>query len=686
MDRIMGIRAWIVVWAALALLVGCPGGGITVPDDDDVSGDDDDDDHSGDDDDHSGDDDDNSGDDDDDAAPTDEDGDGWLSDEDCDDTDPDINPDAEEVADGIDNDCDGTIDTQFVCHDGSGHYEEIQEGIDLAPEGFTLEVCPGVYDENPLLDDKVLTIRGTDGPEVTIVDGNGSGQVWTVTSVGQPGAAIEGFTVVGGDSDLTGGGIVCDQSDLRIDDCIVEGNRGVHGGGILGNECALEITGAEVRDNVASEYGGGALLYQCSGSVSGSTFADNTAFEGGGLAVNGGSIEIEDNEIDHNETTCAEEYCGGGGVWLSGNAPLIDNTISANVSTVMGGGVYLYDSSGDVHGNLITDNVCYEDGAGLYSFYGSSAITENTFTYNEAWDDAGGLRIMTGTCVVEDNTISYNTAVDDGGGVKFSHSINEFRRNHIEGNVTGDEGGGFELDNDITPIEDCTFIDNQAGRGAGIHSGESWGDVWIIGTLIEGNVATDRGGAIQFEEDTAANAYVIHVTAVDNHANYGGAICVTDSTFTLVASVIDDNRASVSGGGVYIDNSSGDIYNLTVHDNQAPDGAGITVHDSTGVTVVNNIVADSVSGSGVSISGSIPTWSYNDVYGSDGPDYDGMPSPTGTQGNISVDASFFDPGTGDFTLAGNSPCVDSGTPVLDDETDGTRSDMGAYGGPYGSWP
>lgn len=41
---------------------------------------------------------------------TDADLDGWTSDLDCDDTDPDVSPDATEVADGIDNDCDGVID------------------------------------------------------------------------------------------------------------------------------------------------------------------------------------------------------------------------------------------------------------------------------------------------------------------------------------------------------------------------------------------------------------------------------------------------------------------------------------------------------------------------------------------------------------------------------------------------
>lgn len=42
----------------------------------------------------------------------DADGDGWLSDEDCDDDDPEVYPDAPETAgDGVDSNCDGEDDT-----------------------------------------------------------------------------------------------------------------------------------------------------------------------------------------------------------------------------------------------------------------------------------------------------------------------------------------------------------------------------------------------------------------------------------------------------------------------------------------------------------------------------------------------------------------------------------------------
>ncbi len=52
----------------------------------------------------------------------DDDHDGWTADEDCDDDDPDVNPDAEETCDGQDQDCDGQVDEGAT--DASDWYQD----------------------------------------------------------------------------------------------------------------------------------------------------------------------------------------------------------------------------------------------------------------------------------------------------------------------------------------------------------------------------------------------------------------------------------------------------------------------------------------------------------------------------------------------------------------------------------
>ncbi len=70
---------------------------------------------------------------------------------------------------------------------------------------------------------------------------------------------------------------------------------------------------------------------------------------------------------------------------------------------------------------------------------------------------------------------------------------------------------------------------------------------------------------------------------------------------------------------------------------------------------------------------------YNDVWGNHGGNYEGVPDLTGVSGNLSVDPKFMGPA--DFRLQPDSPCRDAGDPRLVDP-DGTRSNIGRYGGPW----
>ena len=82
------------------------------------------------------------------ACSTDVDNDGFVAENDCDDDNPSINPDATELCDGIDNNCDGQVDegvtqTFYLDNDGDGfgdsaateENERIAKSC-LAPEGY----------------------------------------------------------------------------------------------------------------------------------------------------------------------------------------------------------------------------------------------------------------------------------------------------------------------------------------------------------------------------------------------------------------------------------------------------------------------------------------------------------------------------------------------------------------------
>ena len=95
------------------------------------------------------------------------------------------------------------------------------------------------------------------------------------------------------------------------------------------------------------------------------------------------------------------------------------------------------------------------------------------------------------------------------------------------------------------------------------------------------------------------------------------------------------------------------------------------------------VVATGAAGSGApvgqSLAGGAIGFAWNDLWDNDG-SFVGTTDPVGVDGNISGDPAYVNAPAGDFELGAGSACIDTGNPDLLD-VDGTRADIGAYGGP-----
>ena len=110
--------------------------------------------------------------------PSDYDQDGYFSDEDCNDNNADIHPGALEICDGIDNNCDDSIDGEDA--DGALTYYADLDGDTYGGEGLSITQCDmpeGYVDNADDCDDNSADIH-PDGSEVC----DGVDNDWTRSS------------------------------------------------------------------------------------------------------------------------------------------------------------------------------------------------------------------------------------------------------------------------------------------------------------------------------------------------------------------------------------------------------------------------------------------------------------------------------------------------------------------------
>ena len=651
---------------------------------------------------------------------------------DCNDENPDINPDAVEIDDGIDNDCDGFIDEYEVCIDDDD-YTSIQDAIADA-NGAIVQLCPGIYEESVNVSGGTTTLVGgsSDASETVIqgevmsppgdiepeeqADGSSvypapaviSGTSPVVIDGGTGGKqntlVLENLSVNGGSSDK-GGSIYCRNRTLVLNNVQVSEGVATQGGALFAQNCNIDIQQSSFTEATATAQGGGAYLQNCTGTIASSAFSENRGLEGGGMFVKNGDLNVTGNTINDNTATAINETksyggkpSGGGGIFVQGNSSFTYNTIADNHAYRNGGGIHTYMSNPEFGHNIIADNSCWDDGGGYFSHKGSNWVHNNIFQGNSAADDAGGLRIYVGnTATIEDNQFLNNSCNDAGGGLKLSHSKNIIRRNVFQENYAGNLGGGITLDNETSNVEDCVFIENVAHRGAGLHAWRNEGPITIERCEFIGNYASYCGGGIQL--DNNHHPITLHDLSLTENISGGdgGAFCsevfilndnlpeeqqtATQSNFKFTNSVLWNNVAGDDGAGIYVRLGTGTIENMVIHDNDAPDeGAGLTVKEDAFISVINTIITNNGSGTGVYLFEEVSTlsFSHSNIWGHDGGNFEGLADPTGSNGNISENPMFTNPGDADFSLMDSSPCVDSGQ---GQDKDGSSADMGAYGGP-----
>ena len=334
---------------------------------------------------------------------------------DCDDTNAEVYPGALEVCDGLDTDCDGQIAEALV----PGDFPTIQSALD---EGTWIDwICveSGSYRENldfPWWDVRVESI---DGPDVTIVEGDGTDSVVRIHRGNSIATMLNGFTVTGGTAVAGsggtvryGGGVHIDASAATLEDVV-----------ITGNSCPdLRCLGAglAVTD-------GDAVLARV--RVNGNSASDCERAYGVGAWFSYGELDVVASEFDANEATDCE-YARGTGLHIWGaDAALRNTTFRANSVKgrgALGTALALYDVGDVTLENVIvagnSADVDSFDGAlwhsGGHVTYSNVTVTGNTGQAEGAACHGVSLTYTRNVVLLENLDYSNNvvTAADNYGG------------------------------------------------------------------------------------------------------------------------------------------------------------------------------------------------------------------------------------------------------------------------------
>jgi len=230
----------------------------------------------------------------------------------------------------------------------------IQAAVDVSFHHNLVLVTNGVYAESVEIDDWPVNLRSVNGPDVTIIDGGGSGRCLLATN----GTVVSGFTLTNGLADYGAGAYL---TGATLTDSIASGNQATNDGGGLwcGDGCL--VSNCVVRGNTTRSFGGGIYLGGDSNLVARCRIVGNetSSRDGGGLVCVADS-EVRNSFIAGNTTSGSAR---GGGVYCE--VGTIRNCTVIRNSSRMGHGVVI------MNGALIVNSIVYynsaDDRYGIFS-------------------------------------------------------------------------------------------------------------------------------------------------------------------------------------------------------------------------------------------------------------------------------------------------------------------------------
>ena len=472
--------------------------------------------------------------------------------------------------------------------------DTLQERIDAAADGETLDISAGTYVENITIHDKNISLRGADRATTIIQAADSSQRVITADS--NKGLRLENLTITGGHpTNAGGGGVYAVGGTLMIVNSRITNNSATYGGGVFLDDAAsnLVVSGSLIDANTAQFHGGGLFAMGNATLANAQVDANTATWHGGGLHVQDGTTTLFSGVYSNNHATQGN----GGAVNVNNNLTITGTQFSDNTSGDKGGAVTQWNAPYvvTISGANFSNNTAYSMGGGAY-IGGSLTLTSSIFTANTVDslashnDVYGGGLYAKGALDVDDSRFTGNQtkcatpcSFNCGGGISSDLTTSPVTvSNSVFDGNKGWFGGGIEATN-LNVTHSIFKNSTSGGYGGGIDASTVQGD----DLLFQDNSVVNAGGAVAANQATLTHTRFIH-----NTANNGGAIW-DYSTFSGSNLLFERNVAYGNGAIMFMKaNATASLYNATIA--QPTQGAGPAIYLEAGAvldlynSIVNN--------------------------------------------------------------------------------------------------
>ena len=401
------------------------------------------------------------------ADEVDGDGDGSPFCEDCDDTDETAYPGAPEFCDGKDTDCDGIGPAEEVDDDGDGY--KICEGDcdDIDPD-VSPDAVEGAIDDPTCsdgIDNDCDGLTDTDAECIAILVPDEQSTIQDAIDAASPGNTI-----------LISQGIYRENIDFMGKDVTVHGVDGpiktIIDGDRVGSVVAF--TSGETEEAVldgftlrngsgtfiilapfigfGSYVGGGIYLENSSPTITNCMITNNYAYLGGGLYLRGSSPTITNSMIVRNRATGLAH--GGGGLYLEDSSPTITHcTVGSNFAGQYGGAIFCDNASPRITNSILWGNSAIY-GSEIHVYSGSPAVTYSDV--EGGWSGEGNIDANPAFAgAVTFHLGPGSPCIDSGTDAGVNTDMDGQRRPW---------GAGFDMGADEFSTEPCSVIASSGGQ------------------------------------------------------------------------------------------------------------------------------------------------------------------------------------------------------------------------------